>query len=136
MKIGDVSKLTGVPRGTIRYYEELKLIESPGRTDAGYRNYSRKVIKELRFIKRAQELGFSLREITELMALQNNIRNATCRDVKQYAIDKVEMIEKKIADLKQIRSRLLELIASCEDENSLEVCPILDAFEVGSDYED
>lgn len=135
MKIGDVSKLTGVPRGTIRYYEKLNLIEYPERTDSGYRNYSSRVIKEIRFIKRAQELGFSLKEITELMSLKNDVQNTRCHEVKQYALDKVTMIEKKLEDLKLIRNRLLELISSCEEENSLEVCPILDAFEEGSNSE-
>lgn len=77
-----------------------------------------------------------MKEINELMALRNNAQDAECHEVKQYARDKVETIEKKLKDLKRIRKRLLELIAVCDEENSLNTCPILDAFEEGSKNED
>lgn len=131
LTIGEVSRLAGVNRETLRYYEREGVIEPPVKNDSGYRIYPPDAVKRIRFIKRAQELGFSLKEITELMALQNNVRDATCRDVKQYAVDKAETIEKKIADLQQMRSQLLELIASCDEDYALDACPILNAFEEG-----
>jgi Hg(II)-responsive transcriptional regulator len=136
LTIGEVSRLAGVNRETLRYYEREGIIDLPERKDSGYRVYPLETVKRIRFIKRAQTLGFSLKEIMELMALRNDAKGATCRDVKQYAQDKVKTIEKKLADLKQMRGRLRELIALCDEENSLNACPILDAFEEGSNNED
>ena len=129
LTIGQVAKLAGVNRETLRYYEREGIIDMPARKDSGYRIYPADTVKRIHFIKRAQVLGFSLKEIMELMALRNDAKGATCRDVKQYAQDKVKTIEKKLADLKRMRSRLRELIAICDEENSISACPILDAFE-------
>lgn len=129
LTIGQVAKLAGVNRETLRYYEREGIIEQPERKDSGYRIYPPSIVKRIRFIKRAQELGFSLKEISELMALRNDTEDATCRDVKQYAQDKVKVIEKKLADLKRMRTRLVELVAVCNEENPINTCPILDAFE-------
>lgn len=136
LTIGQVSNLAGVNRETLRYYERKGIIDLPARKDSGYRIYPLETVKRIRFIKRAQTLGFSLKEITELIALQNNADGAICRDVKKYAKDKVKKIEMKLADLNQMHSRLRELIAVCDEGNSLSACPILDAFEVGSKNED
>ncbi len=136
LTIGQVSKLAGVNRETLRYYEREGIIEQPERKDSGYRIYPPSIVKRIRFIKRAQGLGFSLKEINELMALRNDAEDATCRDVKQYAQDKVKTIEKKLADLKRMRARLVELIAVCNEENSISACPILDAFEEEPSNED
>jgi MerR family transcriptional regulator, copper efflux regulator len=136
LTIGEASRLAGVNRETLRYYEREGIIDLPARKDSGYRIYPLHTVKRIRFIKRAQTLGFSLKEIIELMALRNDAQGATCRDVKQYAQDKVKTIEKKLADLTRMRSRLRELIAVCDEENSLNACPILDAFEEGSNNED
>ncbi|MFI5323349.1 MAG: MerR family transcriptional regulator [Thermodesulfobacteriota bacterium] len=136
LTIGQVAKLARVNRETLRYYEREGIIGLPARKDSGYRIYSLETVKRICFIKRAQTLGFSLKEIMELLALRNDARVATCRDIKQYAKGKVKTIEKKLADLKWIRSRLRELIAICDEENSLNACPILDAFEEGANNED
>jgi len=135
LTVGEVSRLAGVNRETLRYYEREGIIDMPKRKDSGYRIYTLETVKRIRFIKRAQTLGFSLKEIMELMALRNDAQDAKCRDVKEYAQDKVKTIEKKLADLKQMHSRLLELIAVCDEENSLNTCPILDAFEEESNNE-
>jgi len=136
LTIGEVSRLARVNRETLRYYEREGIIDLPARKDSGYRIYPLDTVKRIRFIKRAQTLGFSLKEIMEMLTLRNDAKGATCRDVKQYAQDKVKTIEKKLADLKRMRSRLRELIAVCDEENSLNACPILDAFEEGSNNED
>ena len=136
LTIGQASKLAGVNRETLRYYEREGIIEPPERKDSGYRIYPPTIVKRLRFIKRAQGLGFSLKEISELIALRSDLKGATCREVKQYAQDKVKTIEKKLYDLRQIRKRLKELIAVCDEENPLNTCPILDAFEEGTSDED
>jgi len=136
LTIGQVSKLAGVNRETLRYYEREGIIGPPERKDSGYRIYPPSIVTRLRFIKRAQGLGFSLKEISELMALRSDFKDATCREVKQYAQDKVKTIEKKLNDLRRIRKRLMELTAVCNEENPLNACPILDAFEEGSNNED
>jgi Hg(II)-responsive transcriptional regulator len=136
LTIGEVSRLAGVNRETLRYYEREGIIDPPSRKDSGYRIYPLDTVKRIRFIKRAQTLGFSLKEIMDMLALRNDAQDATCRDVKQYAQDKVKTIEKKLADLKRMRSRLRDLIAVCDEENSVNACPILDAFEEGSNNED
>lgn len=135
LTIGQASKLAGVNRETLRYYEREGIIEPPERKDSGYRIYPPTIVKRLRFIKRAQGLGFSLKEISELMALRNDAQVAKCSEVKQYAQNKVESIENKLKDLKRIRKRLMELIAVCDEENPLNICPILDAFEEESSDE-
>ena len=136
LTIGQVSKLAGVNRETLRYYEREGIIYPPARKDSGYRIYSLDTVKRIRFIKRAQGLGFSLRDIMELMALQNDAQGATCREVKQYTQDKVKTIEKKLANLKRMRSMLRELITVCDEENPISACPILDAFEEELNDED
>lgn len=136
LTIGQVSKLAGVNRETLRYYEREGIIEQPKRKDSGYRIYPQSIVKRLRFIKRAQGLGFSLKEINELMTLRNDAKVAKCSEVKQYAQDKVKTIETKLKDLKRIRKRLMELIAICDEENSIRACPILDAFEGELNNED
>lgn len=136
LTIGQVSKLAGVNRQTIRYYEREGIIESPKRKDSGYRIYDAGIVKRIRFIKRAQTLGFTLKEINELLAFRNDTPNITCRDVKRYAQEKVKSIEKKLADLERIRVILLELIGVCEAQNAINSCPIMDAFEEENNNED
>lgn len=136
LTIGQVSRLAGVNRQTIRYYEREGIIEPPRRKDSGYRIYDSGIVRRIRFIKRAQTLGFTLKEINELLALRNDAPKINCRDVKQYALDKVKSVEKKLADLGRIRVILLELIAVCDEQNSINSCPIMDAFEGDNKNED
>jgi MerR family mercuric resistance operon transcriptional regulator len=136
LTIGQVSRLAGVNRQTIRYYEREGIIEPPRRKDSGYRIYDSGIVRRIRFIKRAQTLGFTLKEINELLALRNDAPEINCRDVKQYALDKVKSVEKKLADLGRIRVILLELIAVCDEQNSINSCPIMDAFEGDNKNED
>ncbi|RMH60207.1 MAG: heavy metal-responsive transcriptional regulator, partial [Bacteroidetes bacterium] len=98
MKIGDVAKRAGVNVQTIRFYERKGLMEAPPRTASGYRQYTGEAVRRIRFIKHAQELGFSLREIHELLSLRVD-PHTTCADIQQYALEKVEDIERRIASL-------------------------------------
>lgn len=129
MKIGEASELTGLPIDTIRYYEKRGLITEPERRYSGYRIFEKQQIDELRFIKRAHELGFTLGEIKEFLNLRANSR-AECSEVKQKAEEKYEHVTEKIRDLERIREVLVELIDSCAGGHiPADQCPILKAME-------
>ena len=84
-KIGELSKLTKISIDTIRYYEKMNLLNPTTRSDSGYRLYSKEDLQKIQFILRAKAVGFSLKEILELLSLNSNKENQTCEDVKQFA---------------------------------------------------
>ncbi len=110
---------------TIRYYEREGLLSPGERTDAGYRIYQPEAVLRIRFIKRAQELGFSLNEIKELLFLRGNA-HATKADIRERAQAKLADVEQKMAHLKAIRKSLLRLTDDCSGCGPLGECPILD----------
>ncbi len=110
---------------TIRYYEREGLLSPGDRTDAGYRIYQPEAVLRIRFIKRAQELGFSLNEIKELLFLRENA-HTTKADIRERAQAKLADIEQKMAHLKAICKSLLRLTDDCSGCGSLGECPILD----------
>ncbi len=129
LSIGQVSKQANVKIETIRYYERLELLNEPQRSMSGYRQYSDDVIKRLYFIKNAKELGFSLKEISELLSLKVNSKS-TCANVKKRADKKVEEINDKIKTLQKMKKNLLKLSKNCKGGSSLaSECPILDDFD-------
>jgi MerR family transcriptional regulator, copper efflux regulator len=128
MTIGDAARRSGVPAKTIRYYEGIGLIRPAVRHGNNYRTYCDQDVEFLRFIQRARSLGFSLKEIDELIALYRD-RRRTSRDVKRLALGHVEDLNRKIAELAAIRNVLLELAQKCRGDDRPE-CPILD--ELGS----
>lgn len=128
MTIGDAARLSGVPAKTIRYYESIGLIRPASRHGNNYRAYYDQDVEFLRFIQRARGLGFSLKEIDELIVLYRD-RRRTSRDVKKFALRHVEDVNRKIAELTAIRNVLLELAQKCRGDDRPE-CPILD--ELGS----
>ena len=125
--IGGVAKLSGVGVETIRYYEREGIIEQPKKSMGSFREYPEDVVHRVRFIKRAQELGFSLDEISELLSLRAKGRG-TCSTVKGKADEKLIQIEEKIADLKRIQLALLKVKDSCERQAPGEKCPVLENF--------
>jgi len=125
LTIGKVAKGAGVSPDTIRYYQRLGLLPDAKRLESGYRVFTMEAVRTLRFIKRAQGLGFALDEIRELLAFRRKV--ASCRDVKRAALRKVEVINNKIRDLSAIRDALTQLVRSCEEGNGA-VCPILEAL--------
>ena len=127
-KTGEVARRAGVNKETVRYYEQRDLIPKPDRRRSGYRIFTQRHIDQIRFIKRAQELGFTLSEIKELLELRMD-ENTTCSEIKSEAQDKYEDVAEKIADLKRIKKTLLKLIDSCAGEGPKEDCPILGALE-------
>jgi Hg(II)-responsive transcriptional regulator len=128
MTISRAAEQAGVGIETIRFYERRGLIKQPARPrSGGYRFYDDEVVERIRFIRQAQELGFSLREIEELLSLRAD-PGADCGDVRTQAVSKREEVDRKIAQLQHIRSALDALIASCPGGGALRSCTIIDAM--------
>lgn len=128
MTIGVVAKLSEVNIQTIRFYERKGLVLPEARSDSGYRQYTEDAVRRVRFIKHAQEIGFSLREISELLALR--IDDATtCASVRNKAEEKIADVEDKIRKLEQIRGALNGLVAQCDIGKPVSDCPILEALD-------
>jgi MerR family copper efflux transcriptional regulator len=127
LTIGQVAAAADVNVQTVRYYERRGFFPAPRRTAAGYRQYTAEAIARLRFIKHAQALGFSLREIEELLALR--VRNgAACRTVERRTRQKIEVVEGRIRDLARLKATLEELVHACRTRRVTEACPILEAL--------
>lgn len=128
MTISRAAERAGVGVETIRFYERRGLIAQPARPrSGGYRFYDDEVVERIRFIRQAQELGFSLREIAGLLSLRADSA-ADCGDVRQQALTKRKEVDRKIAQLQHIRSALDELIATCPGGGVLRSCTIIDAL--------
>jgi Cu(I)-responsive transcriptional regulator len=127
LTIGQVARQAGVGVETVRFYEREGLLEQPARRESGYRQYEDGVVARLRFIRRAKELGFTLKEIRELLALRDD-PDASRADVRQRAEDKVADIEARVRDLLRMRDALLRLTAACHGQGPADGCPILDAL--------
>ncbi len=126
--IGTLAEKANVNLETIRFYERKGIIPKPRRLPSGYRSYTEEDIRRLRFIQMAKKHGFSLKEIKELLHLRVD-PNRTCKDVRQRAENKIQVIEEKIRELEQIKNALTILVASCEGTGPTQECPILDTFE-------
>jgi Hg(II)-responsive transcriptional regulator len=127
LTIGKVAKLSNVGVETIRYYEREGLIKQPRKQDRSFREYSKEAVQRVRFIKRAQELGFSLSDISDLLSLRVDGRTS-CATVKRKAVSKISQVEEKIADLERIRSALTKIKAHCERQSAGDKCPVLESF--------
>ncbi|MGN6098104.1 MAG: MerR family transcriptional regulator [Bosea sp. (in: a-proteobacteria)] len=126
MRIGELARRTGVTVETIRWYEKAGLIEPPARSASNYRDYDAASLARLSFIKRGRELGFSLDQVVELMALARD-REGDCGEVDAIARGHLATIERKIADLTALRRQLGGLIAACEG-GEIRECNILCAL--------
>lgn len=127
MRIGEVAVLAGVNVQTLRYYERRRLLPEPPRGGAGYRAYDPATVRLVRFIKRAQELGFTLREIGELIELRQSPRRGA--EVRTLAAAKVENIERRMVQLRAMRDALVGLVETCDCEGDALVCPIIEALD-------
>ena len=119
---------SGINVESIRFYEKERLLPRPPRTAAGYRIFSPDDVRRVRFIKRAQELGFSLRQIRELLALRGE-SGAGCGEVRQQVQEKIGDIDQKIADLRRMRKTLARLAAACPGRGATRDCPILESLD-------
>jgi len=121
MTIGRLARAAGVNIETIRYYQRIGLIKKPSRPPAGFRAYPAEVVTRIRFIKRAQALGFSLQDIAHLLELGDG----HCSDVRQQAETKLVKIEAQIKDLQAMRRTLKHLVNECCDGQDNHPCPII-----------
>jgi MerR family copper efflux transcriptional regulator len=124
MNIGTVAQQSGIPSKTIRYYETIGLMSPADRRPNGYRAYSCIAMRELTFIKRARDLGFSVEEIRSLLDLWRDGKR-TSRAVKTLALTHLQVLDHKIAGLRSMRRTLAHLIVHCRGDERPE-CPILD----------
>lgn len=129
LKIGQVAERGGVNLQTIRYYEREKLLPEPPRLASGYRMFSEDAVRRVLFIKRAQELGFSLAEIRELLSIEFDPKG-DCSDVQRLAKAKLTDIDEKIRTLKSMKRVLSELAEACPGRGAPSECPILDSIDV------
>lgn len=128
LTIGQVARAANVNRETIRYYEREGLLRPPPRTPAGYRQYSEEAVRRVRFVKRAQGLGFKLDEIAVLLRLRVE-PGSSCEQVLLEAEGVRARIDEKIDELQRVRAALSALAEACQTRGSLDGCPILDALE-------
>lgn len=128
LTIGKVAKQARVNIQTIRYYERRSLLLPSGRRDSGYRLYTPDAVQKIRFIKNAQGLGFTLKEISSLLRLRVSNR-ARCGNVKKKAEAKLRDVQVKIADLQALERVLKNLIKMCRNQAATGRCPILRSLE-------
>jgi DNA-binding transcriptional MerR regulator len=126
MKISEVATQSGVNIQTVRLYERIGLLKEPRRTRAGYRDYTRSAVEAIRFIKSAQELGFTLREIKQLLELRDPTRASTAR-AGEMARSKIREIDEKIARLGEMRNSLVHRLENCRCRGRAEACLLLGA---------
>ncbi|MBE0437202.1 MAG: MerR family DNA-binding protein [Methylomicrobium sp.] len=124
LTIGKLAKASEVTVETIRYYQRIGLLEEPGKPSSGYRHYPVNAIDRVRFIKRAQQAGFTLKEIAQLLSLDAG----HCADVREIAEQKCRQIDAQIKDLTVLRSVLDNLIKRCRSDSSAERCSLIDAL--------
>jgi Hg(II)-responsive transcriptional regulator len=124
LTIGSLARAAGVGVETIRYYQQRLLLPIPA-TSGGFRQYPAELVDRIRFIKRAQELGFSLDEIAGLLRLNDGSDRKSIRNI---ANARLEQIEAKIADLRRVQSVLKHLIAVCEHTKAGLPCPIIETL--------
>ncbi len=127
MNIGEAAEASGVSAKMIRYYEDIGLIPPAARTESGYRNYSESDIHRLSFVRRARELGFSVKEIAELLSLWSD-RSRQSAEVKRIAQAHIADLRRKVAQLESMVGTLQTLVDCCAGDDRPE-CPILEQLE-------
>jgi MerR family transcriptional regulator, mercuric resistance operon regulatory protein len=124
LTIGQLAKEAGVHVETVRYYQHLGLIAVPPRPAGSVRRYPQEAASRLAFIRRAQDAGFTLKEVAELLRLS---QTPNCRGAREMAAQKLEQVESRMADLAKVRAALRELVRRC-DAGRVRACPIIEAF--------
>lgn len=128
LTISQVAKEANVNIETIRYYERRKLISDPPRTESGYRKFPLEVVEDIKFIKRTQDLGFTLEEIKKILAASNDEKFRS-EEMHAFATSKMKEIETKIQDLHQIKTLLEDLVEKCPVSGvPKDECPIINNF--------
>ncbi len=130
MLIGETAKKAEVNIETIRYYERKGILALPKKSASGYREYSGETVAKIKFVKNAQYLGFSLKEIQDLLALKVD-KNSDCSDVKSRALSKISEIKEKITALKEMQKSLEVITHKCSGKGPVSTCTILNAIDEG-----
>ncbi len=125
LTIGAFARACGVGVETVRYYQRLKLIDEPRKPSGGVRRYGETAVARVRFIKRAQELGFSLAEIERLLQLEEA---QSCGTARSLAAEKLVLVESRLADLERLRGSLTDLIRRCDARRGKVTCPIIESL--------
>lgn len=129
LTIGGLAQAAGVNVETVRYYQRVGMLAQPAKPLQGARKYGAKDINQIRFIKRAQALGFTLSEVAELLVLGTA---NSCRETQLLAQAKLELIHARINDLTKIQNTLLQLVARCNEADESRSCPIIEALVGGN----
>ncbi len=132
MNIGEAANLSGVSAKMIRYYEEVALIRPPARNQNGYRSYAESNIHELKFIRRARDLGFTVEQISGLMHLWRD-RSRASADVKRLALEHVAALEAKQREIQEMANALKHLVANCHGDGRPD-CPIIENLADGGNH--
>jgi MerR family mercuric resistance operon transcriptional regulator len=127
LTVGKLAQAAGVGVETIRFYEKRGLVQQPVRRGSGYRVYNPDDVTRIRFIKNAQALGFTLKEIGDLIKLEQDTRSQ-CSDLQTRADEKVRLIDAKIAELSRMRSELMQLSSSCASDQPLSECRLMNCL--------
>ena len=130
LQIGELARLTETNNETLRFYESKGLLNEPRRSDSGYRLYTQDEVLRVQFIMRAKKMGFSLKEIDELLSMRVTREESTCGEVKGLAENKLQVIDAKIAELKRMKGALQQITDACcgGDESAIH-CTILNALD-------
>lgn len=129
MTIGKLAKAAEVSVETVRFYQRKGLIKEPPKALGGFRYYDQQILEDLRFIKRAQIIGFALDEIKDLLSMNPC---TCCEQAHDATLLKLRMLEGRIAELERIRQTLLQLVQECEKTKYQALCPIIDGLHKGS----
>ncbi len=129
LTIGHIAKRSGVTVETIRFYEKQGLLAEPERSASGYRQYPEDTIKRVRFIQRAKYVGFTLKDIAELLTLRRE-PGSSCADVKLHASRKIDEVDRKLEELQRIRKALVSMVLKCSGSGGLDQCPILEELDL------
>jgi MerR family transcriptional regulator, copper efflux regulator len=124
MRIGELATRAGVKAQTLRYYERRGLLDPARRATSGFREYEANALRQVRFIRRAQDLGFTLEEIRDLLGLWGD-SSKSCSAVEKRASVTLDRIEEKIADLRQMSEALSKYVSACRNSAALQQCPLL-----------
>ena len=127
MTIGQLAKETGVGIETIRFYERKGILPCPDRKQSGYRQFGPEAVARMQFIRRAQGVGFTLREIETLLRLRDD-PTAQRAEVRTHVAQKIEDIDAKLRELRRMRKELQQMLTSCQGDGPTDDCPIIDAL--------
>ena len=124
MRIGELARSVDISVETIRYYQRIGLLEVPQKPYGGTRSYGTEDLQRLRFIRRAQQLGFSLHDICALLELSSS----DCEQVQKLAAEKLNLVQEKLGQLRRIESVLAETLTQCAKRKGNQPCPIIESL--------